>query len=640
MRVPYYLTSERTTIFFQNLYEYYESGEYCDLTITVAKQSFPCHRIVLASSSQYFSALLSHSFKENSQEKIELKNIASDTFQMILNFIYSGTITLEENNVQQLLVASDMFHLVDLIQFCCHFLSMSINIQNVIDVWILADEYNFSTLKQETEYYMLKHFNNVIGQENFRTIPKHLLQNLVSNDDLTVQCENDVLEAILKWCLAGDYERLNDLYELFDNVRFTYLSNEYVQKTIESVLNSMSEIDKLHFIKYINDYVKSFHNGSLLLNESTTLDFTEINNETANQQVNVSTKDISIDYVHTQLTSLIQRLIDHKVKELFPSDLNNNFMLNNTTLPRRGIRRSLLMFGGYGTIDFHPDNNPSLFDIGFKIRLNNEMTTLEFDSIDSMKDARMHHQTVVLNDLVYVVGGEDGDCMIYNSMEHYNIIEKRWYQSPSMLEPRCNFGLCVIFNRFLYAIGGQIGADINSTIEIYDSSTSQWTKSTCSLTSARYAFACTELNGLIYCFGGSDLFDIPLKTTEIINPTTNRTHLCTEMNEGRAYCTCCVFNEEIYVFGGINDNRDGLRSVEVYKHWEDKWYTVPSMYYPRVSPCVACLGQYLFVFGGRTGISSNSTILKSVECYDTERKLWTRINDLPINVFGASAAVC
>ena len=72
MRVPYSSSTSQINIFHQNLNDYLNSGLYCDLTLIIGEEKFSCHRIIIASSSPYFQALLTHQFKENHLHSIEV----------------------------------------------------------------------------------------------------------------------------------------------------------------------------------------------------------------------------------------------------------------------------------------------------------------------------------------------------------------------------------------------------------------------------------------------------------------------------------------------------------------------------------------------------------------------------------------
>ena len=224
MRVPYSSSSSQINIFLQNLNEYLDSGLYCDLTFIVGCEKFPCHRIILASSSPYFQALLTHTFKENNLDSIELRDIEPPIFSTILRYIYSGKIEIDENNVQDLLIASDMLQLDEIVHFCCHYLSISLNETNVLDTWKIANELECLSLKNDAEHYLLTHFRQLIKLDMIKSIPRDLLIKIISNDDLTVDNEQQVLEAILVWYFNNHEQSFE---QLFDSVRFEYISKEH-----------------------------------------------------------------------------------------------------------------------------------------------------------------------------------------------------------------------------------------------------------------------------------------------------------------------------------------------------------------------------------------------------------------------------
>jgi hypothetical protein len=224
MRVPYTSSSSQINIFLKNLNEYLDSGIYCDLTFRIGCEQFPCHRIILASSSPYFQALLTHTFKENSLNSIELRDIEPQTFSSLLHYIYSGQIELDENNVQELLIASDMFQLDEVVKFCCHYLSISLNEKNVLDVWKIANELECLSLKDDAEHYILTHFRSLIKLDTIKLFSQDLLNKIISNDDLIVDNEQQVLEAILMWYM-NNHEKSSE--QLFDNIRFEYISKEH-----------------------------------------------------------------------------------------------------------------------------------------------------------------------------------------------------------------------------------------------------------------------------------------------------------------------------------------------------------------------------------------------------------------------------
>jgi hypothetical protein len=247
MRVPYTSSSSQINLFLKNLNEYLDAGTYCDLTLIIGNEKFPCHRIILASASPYFQALLTHTFKENNLNSIELHDIEPQIFSLLLHYIYSGQIELDENNVQELLIASDMFQLDEIVQFCCRYLSISLNEKTVLDVWKIANELECLSLKADAEQYILTHFRSLIKLDMIKLISYDLLIKIISNDDLIVDNEQQVLEAILIWFINNHEQSCE---QLFDNIRFEYISKEHqkiILNQIESVCIKSLKSDREFF---------------------------------------------------------------------------------------------------------------------------------------------------------------------------------------------------------------------------------------------------------------------------------------------------------------------------------------------------------------------------------------------------------
>lgn len=232
MRVLYNSSSSQINIFLKNLNEHRISGTYCDLEFTVKSQQFPCHRIILVSTSPYFEALLTNAFRENSLKSIKLHDIEPQIFSSLLNFIYTGEIEIDENNVQELLIAGDMFQLDEMVKFCCDYLSQGLDEKNVLETWTIANRLQCLVLEKDAEQYILEHFRSLIALDAVKLFPEDLLQRIISHDDLTVDDEHQVFEVVLNWYMNNPQQSSE---QLFDYIRFDYISKEHQTMTLNQI---------------------------------------------------------------------------------------------------------------------------------------------------------------------------------------------------------------------------------------------------------------------------------------------------------------------------------------------------------------------------------------------------------------------
>lgn len=80
------------------------------------------HRIVLSASSAYFSAMFFGSLRESHQEEIKLGEVLGEPLQMLIQYCYTGTIELREDNVETLLATACLLQLTSVVSACCNFL--------------------------------------------------------------------------------------------------------------------------------------------------------------------------------------------------------------------------------------------------------------------------------------------------------------------------------------------------------------------------------------------------------------------------------------------------------------------------------------------------------------------------------------
>ncbi|KAL6053984.1 hypothetical protein STEG23_025796 [Scotinomys teguina] len=113
----------------QQLNEQRRQDVFCDCSILVEGKIFKAHRNVLFASSGYFKMLLSQSSKETSQPATAtFQAFSPDTFTVILDFVYSGKLSLTGQNVIEVMSAASFLQMTDVISVCKTFIKSSLDI--------------------------------------------------------------------------------------------------------------------------------------------------------------------------------------------------------------------------------------------------------------------------------------------------------------------------------------------------------------------------------------------------------------------------------------------------------------------------------------------------------------------------------
>ena len=121
-----------------------QSSSLCDVRLCVDSAQFPAHKVVLAASSPYFHAMFTGGFQERDSATVTLKGIDASILDKILHHIYSGGDPLDVtlDNYQLFMEAADLLDLQTVMECCSQFLEEELDIENCVDIRIIAAKHN------------------------------------------------------------------------------------------------------------------------------------------------------------------------------------------------------------------------------------------------------------------------------------------------------------------------------------------------------------------------------------------------------------------------------------------------------------------------------------------------------------------
>ncbi|XP_077160551.1 kelch-like protein 18 isoform X2 [Paroedura picta] len=223
--------------------------------------------------------------------------------------------------------------------------------------------------------------------------------------------------------------------------------------------------------------------------------------------------------------------------------------------------------------------------------------------------------------LIYAVGGLNSAGDSLNVVEVFDPIANHWTQCQPMTTARSRVGVAVL-NELLYAIGGYDGQLRLSTVEVYNPESDSWSK-VGSMNSKRSAMGTVVLDGQIYVCGGYDGTS-SLNSVEVYSPETDKWTVLTPMSSNRSAAGVTVFEGRIFVSGG-HDGLQIFNSVEFYNQHTASWHCGTSMLNKRCRHGAAPLGSKMFICGGYDG----SGFLSIAEVYSSVADQWYLI--VPMN---------
>eukprot|EP00096_Caligus_rogercresseyi_P011835 TRINITY_DN4795_c0_g1_i4.p1 TRINITY_DN4795_c0_g1~~TRINITY_DN4795_c0_g1_i4.p1 ORF type:complete len:629 (-),score=167.77 TRINITY_DN4795_c0_g1_i4:651-2537(-) len=179
----------------------YLSEEYSDVTLVVDGQRFPGHKVLLASRSKYFKALLYGGMKESHSAEIELKDTPVRAFKHLLRYVYTGNLalsSLSDESLIEILELADIYGFQNLETSISEYLESNLNEKNVCYIYDTASLYDLRTLSAACLAFLDQKASNVILDESFTTLSPAALKNIISRDSFCA-AEVDIFKAIVRW---------------------------------------------------------------------------------------------------------------------------------------------------------------------------------------------------------------------------------------------------------------------------------------------------------------------------------------------------------------------------------------------------------------------------------------------------------
>ncbi|KAK6491055.1 kelch-like protein 18 isoform X1 [Huso huso] len=540
-------------------------GKLCDVTLKVGDHKFSAHRIVLAASIPYFHAMFTNDMMECKQDEIVMQGMDPSALESLINFAYNGDLTIDQQNVQSLLIGASFLQLQNVKDACCTFLRERLHPKNCLGVRQFAEAMMCTVLYDAANSFIHQHFVEVSMSEEFLALGPEAVLELVGRDELNVKAEEQVFEAVLAWVRHKRDQREPRLPELLSKTRLPLCRPQFLADRVQQE----DLVRCCHKCRDLVDEAKDYH----LMPERRPhlLAF--------KTRQRCCTSIAGLIYAVGGLNSAANFYAGDSlnVVEMFDPIANRWEKCQPMTTARSRVGVAvvnglLYAIGGY-------DGQSRLSTV----EVFNPETDI-WTRVASMNSKRSAMGTVVVDGQIYVCGGYDGNASL-SSVECYSPESDKWTIATPMSASRSAAGVTVFEGR-IYVSGGHDGLQIFNSMEYYNQHTSSW-HPVAGMMNKRCRHSAAALGSKLYVAGGYDGSAF-LSMAEVYNSAADQWSLLVPMNTRRSRVSLVANCGRLYAVGGY-DGQSNLNSVEMYDAETNIWTFMAPMVCHEGGVGVGCL---------------------------------------------------
>ena len=228
----------------------------CDITLVAREgKEFRAHRNVLSAVSSFFVKLFKTDMKEKEEGVIRFEEISESIMADILDFIYTGSIKItDEETTKELIFAAEYLLLVSLKTRAGRFLEKQLTSTNCISTLRFAQKYRCDELVDNCTKFIDDNFASVAESDEFLKLKAEEVEKWISRENICVPDEEDVFRIILKWIEHDKSERKAEFERLFRHIRLASLSRDYLlnvvtnELVVENVSCSRQVVDAIKLV--------------------------------------------------------------------------------------------------------------------------------------------------------------------------------------------------------------------------------------------------------------------------------------------------------------------------------------------------------------------------------------------------------
>ncbi|KAM8953751.1 kelch-like protein 29 [Pelodytes ibericus] len=532
-----------------------KAKDFTDLKIIVEGKEFEVHQNILASCSLYFKDLIKRSSRDSAKsgEKLELamSNINAEVLELLLEFVYTGSLIIDSANAKILLEAASKFQFHTFCKVCVSFLEKQLTANNCLGILAMAEAMKCVELYSMAKAYALQNFPEVANQDEILNISREDFVSYISNDSLNTKAEELVYETVIKWIKKDPTTRAQHAAELLAVVRLPFIhpsyllnivDNEELIKSSEACRDLVNEAKRYHMLPHARQ---------------------EMQTPRTRPRLSAGVAEVIVLVGGRQMIGMNQRTLT-AVTCLNPQ-INKWYPLASLPFYDREFF-SVVSAGDNIYLSGGMESGVTLADVWCYMSLLDN-----WNLVSRMIVPRCRHNSLVYDGKIYTIGGL-GVAGNVDHVERYDTIINQWETVAALPKPVHSAAATVCGGK-IYVFGGVNEAGrAAGVLQSYVPQTNTWSFIESPMIDNKYAPAVT-LNGFIFILGGAYA-----RATTIYDPEKENIKAGPNMNHSRQFCSAVVVDGKIYATGGIvSSEGPALSNMEFYDPKSNTWTLLPNM---------------------------------------------------------------
>ena len=511
-----------------------KQGHLCDITlITKDDQELKAHRNILSAASPFFYKLLQSDMKENREGIVRFEEISGSVMEDVLEFIYTGTVEVTEENAEELVVATNYLLVPNLKTISGRFIQQQICELNCISTFYFAEKYDCEELLNDSKSFIHANFRSVADMNEFLSLEAKEVERWISSDEIVVETEADVFQIAQKWVEHNKGERKAAFEELLRHVRLVFVSRDYLLNVATNELVR----DNAGCFTLVSDAIR---------------------------QTTFSSDD---DLPQSPRKGLDTRAIVACEGEYAFCYLPQKDEWKRLPTCNRSTKERWMNF-------------PSTHMIRFRDQLFMFRSLNRTERYDPVFNGWSSFPFGIIKDEVTVIGGElfsiyepfSFDLESTTSIEKFQVETCSWQELHSSSQYYRKDSCVIGSDNFLYLLGGTSPHTSQHVAKAdrFDITEKKWEEIT-DMQQARGGAFGVASQEKIFVAGGEDEEGTVLKTCEVYNVSTNEWQLIADLNVYRTHGSMVCLGGTLYVLGGFDQTKKNPEhSVECYDK-QGKW---------------------------------------------------------------------